>query len=194
MSTVSEAGRVLNLFRASPGLARFLLALLLWASPALPLHAQGNGVSEYAVKSALLFRLPQFVYRPDNADDPLMTICLLGSNPFGGALEKLAQAPIDGRRIWYRKLSSMAEANACDFIFISRSEVANLDNILRVLGRSSVVTVSDIAGFARAGGMVEFALAPDGAAVGILINRKAAQKQSIEFNAQLLRLARVVEP
>jgi len=171
-----------------------LLLLLLASMPALPTLAQGAGVSEYAVKSALLFRLPQFVYRPDDAADPLMTICLLGSNPFGGALEKLAQTPIDGQRIWYRKLSSMAEANACDFIFISRSEVGNLDAILRVLARTPVVTVSDIAGFARAGGMVEFSLAADGSAVGILINRKAAQKQNIEFNAQLLRLARVVEP
>jgi hypothetical protein len=175
-------------------LGRCALILALGWLPVQPSLAQGGGVSEYAVKSALLFRLPQFVYRPDDADDPLMTICLLGSNPFGGALEKLAQTPIDGRKIWYRKLASTAEANACDFIFISRSEVGNLDAILRVLGRSTVVTVSDIAGFARAGGMVEFSLAPDGAAVAILINRKAAQKQNIEFNAQLLRLARVVEP
>lgn len=185
-------------FRAFPALARTLrrgaLVLPLAWLPALPACAQGPGVSEYAVKSALLFRLPQFVYRPDSAADPMTTICLLGSNPFGGALEKLAQNSLDGRRIWYRKLGSMAEANACDFIFISRSEAGNLDNILRGLGRLPVVTVSDIAGFAQAGGMVEFSLAPDGAAVGILINRKAAQKQNIEFNAQLLRLARVVEP
>jgi len=54
--------------------------------------------------------------------------------------------------------------------------------------------VSDIAGFAKAGGMVEFSLGGEGAAVSILVNRKSAQKQSIEFNAQLLRLAKVVEP
>jgi hypothetical protein len=30
--------------------------------------------------------------------------------------------------------------------------------------------------------------------VSILINRKAARLQNIEFNAQLLRLAKVVEP
>jgi ABC-type uncharacterized transport system substrate-binding protein len=28
----------------------------------------------------------------------------------------------------------------------------------------------------------------------ILINRKAAQRQGIEFNAQLLRLAKIIEP
>ena len=42
--------------------------------------------------------------------------------------------------------------------------------------------------------MVELAMGAPGAPVGILINRKAAKAQNIEFNAQLLRLARVVEP
>jgi hypothetical protein len=172
---------------------RILLIALVMA-PLLPAHAQGTPVAEYAVKSALLFKLPQFVYRPGAGEEPLLTMCLLGSNPFGNALEKLAETPIDGRKVWYRKLSSMAEAQACAFVFISRSEAGNLDNILRVMAKGAVVTVSDIEGFAKAGGMVEFALGGEGAAIGILINRKSAQKQSIEFNAQLLRLARVVEP
>jgi hypothetical protein len=55
-----------------------------------------------------------------------------------------------------------------------------------------VVTVSDIPGFAKAGGMVE--LTVSGEHVGVMLNRRAAQKQGLEFNAQLLRLARVVEP
>ncbi len=171
-----------------------VLLIVLAMAPLQPAHAQGTPVAEYAVKSALLFKLPQFVYRPTAGDEPVLSMCLLGSNPFGGALEKLAGTPIDGRKVWYRKLSSMAEAQACAFIFISRSEAGNLDNILRVLGRGSAVTVSDIAGFAKAGGMVEFSLGGEGAAVSILVNRKSAQKQSIEFNAQLLRLAKVVEP
>jgi hypothetical protein len=63
----------------------------------------------------------------------------------------------------------------------------------RIQGRR-LVTVSDIEGFAQSGGIVEFSLRSDGSGVLILINRKAAQKQGIEFNAQLLRLARIVEP
>ena len=61
--------------------------------------------------------------------------------------------------------------------------------------RAQVVTVSDIDGFARAGGMVELAQNPDGSgALSILINRRAAQEQRVQFNAQLLRLATIVEP
>ena len=53
---------------------------------------------------------------------------------------------------------------------------------------------ADIDGFAKSGGMVEFSLGGEGAAVSILINRKAAQKQHLEFNAQLLRLAKAIDP
>ncbi len=53
------------------------------------------------------------------------------------------------------------------------------------------MTVSDIPGFARAGGMIELPL--EGERVAIVLNRRAAQSRGIEFNAQLLRLARVIE-
>ena len=168
------------------------LALLLLT--ALAASAQAAVMAEYAVKSALLFRLPQFVYQAGSNREQPLTLCLLGSNPFDGALEKLAQSPIDGRAVRYQKLSGTPEAVNCDFVFISRSESVYLDGVLRRLSAYPAVTVSDIDGFAKAGGMVEFATGDDGAAISILINRKAAQKQSVEFKAQLLRLAKVVEP
>ena len=37
-------------------------------------------------------------------------------------------------------------------------------------------------------------LTVNGDHIGVTLNRKAAQKQGLEFNAQLLRLAKVVEP
>lgn len=156
--------------------------------------AQQSSVSEYALKSTLLFKLPQFVYRGSPVSGHTLSICLLGSNPFGGAPEKLAQALIDGRQVRYQRISSAVDAGECEFIFISRSESANLDSVLRRLSSYPAVTVSDIEGFARAGGMVEFALGVEGAAVSIHINRKAASRQGVEFNAQLLRLAKVIDP
>lgn len=164
-----------------------LLALMsrisAWAQP----------VTEYALKSALLFKLPQFIYRSDLDRNVQLNMCLLGQNPFGNALEKLAQNPIDGRSVRFIHLSSASRLSECEVVFISRSEANGVETFLRRIDKP-VLTVSDINGFARAGGMVEFALAPQGGAISILINRRAAQQQGIEFNAQLLRLAKVVEP
>jgi hypothetical protein len=66
--------------------------------------------------------------------------------------------------------------------------------LLKQIGAAPILTVSDIEGFSRKGGMVEFALQDDRKAVQILINRRAASQKRIDFNAQLLRLARIVEP
>ena len=52
-----------------------------------------------------------------------VTLCVLGQNPFGGALEKLAQTPIDGRAVQVRKLASAGEAGECDFVFVAASGV-----------------------------------------------------------------------
>lgn len=172
-----------------------LLTLLLVLAPlAARAQAAAGAVSEYAVKSALLFKLPRFVYLPRFEGGTSVTLCVLGQNPFGGALEKLAQTPIDGRAVQVRKLASAGEVGECDFVFVAASEAAHLKATLDKLGEQPVVTVSDIEGFASAGGMVEFAVNKDGGgSLAVLINRKAAQAQSVKFNAQLLRLARIVE-
>jgi hypothetical protein len=150
-------------------------------------------ISEYGLKAVLFFKLPQFVYWPDsgNAQSNLI-FCILGNNPFGKALERLAQGPIDGRTVEIVNLAAVGDGITCDFIFISRSESASVEAFIRKFAGKRVVTVSDIPGFAKMGGMVE--LTVNGEHVGVTLNRKAAQKQGLEFNAQLLRLAKVVEP
>lgn len=177
-------------------MTRLRVALCLWLVVLLPWQAvaQNAPVSEVALKSTLFFKLPQFVYRPDDPRDRPLSVCLLGSNSFGAAFERLAQVPIDGRVVNLVKLGSAAEVVRCEFLFLAQSEASQLDAVLRKVSKLAVVTVSDMAGFARAGGMVELAMGEVGTPVGILINRKAARLQNIEFNAQLLRLAKVVEP
>lgn len=118
----------------------------------------------------------------------------MGGHAIVGAMDKVAQSSVEGRNATFHVVNSIGEASQCQFVFLSRAESGGYDTILQRLDRASVVTVSDIPGFAKAGGMIEFAQNADRSSVQILINRKAARKQGIEFNAQLLRLARIIEP
>lgn len=171
-----------------------LIALALLLAP--PVWAQAPAAAaEYAVKSALLYKLPRFIYLPNLQDGQALQLCVLGESPFGGALQKLAQTPIDGRKVAVQHPQNSKQALDCDLLFIARSEAAQLKTTLSALSQTAVVTISDIEGFAKAGGMLEMALDADGkGALSILINRKAAQAHGIQFNAQLLRLAKIVEP
>ena len=167
---------------------RTALALWLCLMAAVPLTVHAQNVSEYGMKAVLFYRLSQFVYWPggEAAPNPLV-LCVVGKNPFGQAISQLAPS---GTNIDVRLAPS--DPGACHLMFISRSEASNLELWLSRTEGRRVVTVSDIAGFARAGGMIELPL--DGERIGIVINRRSAQKNGFEFNAQLLRLARVIEP
>lgn len=168
-----------------PRLSRPLLGLALTL---LAVAARAEEVSEYSMKAVLFYRLAQFVYWPGGEPAPKPTIlCIVGKNPFGPAINQLKQAG-DGTELRI----APADPGACHLLFIARSESSGLD---AWLGRSEgkrMVTISDIPGFAKAGGMIELPL--DGERVGILINRASAAKRGIDFNAQLLRLAKVVAP
>ncbi|MCG2576386.1 YfiR family protein [Dechloromonas sp. XY25] len=163
-----------------------IAALLLCLLPLRP--AQAQDVSEYGVKAILFYRLSQFVYWPaDNKPPTPLTLCVVGRNPFGSALTQIDQsvATIEARQ-------SPSDLGSCQLLFIPRSEAGNLEAWLSRTENRRLVTVSDIPGFARAGGMIELPL--EGERVNIVINRRSARRNGFEFNAQLLRLARVIEP
>lgn len=172
------------------GLVTFGLGL----APVPPAGANNAAVSDLAVKAVLFYKLTQFVYLPGEAGGRALRLCALGNHPITEALRKLGRTTDGPRPLAFSVISSPAEAERCEFLYISGGEAGGLDGVLARLKGSSAVTVSDIPGFARAGGMVEFAENPDKPGVQILINRQAAKRQGIEFNAQLLRLAKLVEP
>jgi len=154
----------------------------------LPSPAAAQDVSEYGMKAVLFYRLSQFVYWPADEKPPMpLVLCVVGKNPFGASINQLNQG-VSNIEI---RLGP-TETNSCHLLFISRSESANLESWLSRTDGRRIVTVSDIAGFARAGGMIELPL--DGERVSIVINRRTAQKKGFGFNAQLLRLARMIEP
>jgi len=176
-----------------------LLVCLFFAS--LALHWTQNlqaaapaPASEYALKAALLLKLPRFIYFPDKDDDTPTVLCLLGENPFGNTLNRLASASDNGQQLTITPLATTDEASGCHLIFLSQEQMPQLDDTLQTLSAYPAVTVSDGKDFARKGGMVELALNPDGKGLSILVNLKAAQMQNIQFNAQLLRLVRIIEP
>ena len=167
-------------------LLRLLLAGFGCLLATFPVLAQD--VSEYGMKAVLFYRLPQFIYWPGGAQQPNPTVlCVAGRNPFGNALGQIEQ----GRGQIEVRLG-VSEITACHLLFIAGSEAANLGSWLERAHARQIVTVSDLPGFARSGGMIE--LPVDGERISIVVNRRVARRIGYEFSAQLLRLARVIEP
>ena len=170
-----------------PGLRPSLIATTLAALLASGRPALAQDPSEYNLKAVLFIRLAQFIYWPaEKSATPPLKLCVVGRNPFGNAL---SQADQSSQGI--ETVLAPADLGVCHLLFIPRSESASLNQWLERSSQRTLVTVSDIPGFARSGGMIELPL--EGERIAIVINRRSAQKKAIEFNAQLLRLARVID-
>ena len=80
---------------------------------------------EYNVKAVSLYAFGRYVTWPEaafaSAESPFV-IGTLGGNPFGDALERIAQKKkLNGRTIEVRQLSRTEESGECHIVFVARS-------------------------------------------------------------------------
>ncbi len=153
------------------------------------------GVSrEYQVKAVFLFNFAQFVEWPATAfsgPDAPLSLCVLGDDPFGTALQEAVHGEtIANRRLEARHSRRVEDLVNCQMLFISKSEEQHIGEILAELDVMAILTVSEVEGFARRGGNINFYLEEN--KVRFEINPDAAQSRGIKMNAQLLSLGKIV--
>ena len=159
------------------------------ASFTLSGDAQRSKPEEYQVKAVYLFNFGRFIEWPESAaKDESFTICVLGLDPFGSALDAtLAGEAIGSRKLVARRIMSTREVTNCRILFISSSEVSHIKEILSSLEKSNILTVSDMPGFTSNGGMIQFVLKEN--KVRFEVNLTAAEKAGLTFSSQLLKVA-----
>lgn len=140
-----------TLFRVC-ALKAFLLTTILQIS------AQTVPPTESQVKAAYLYNFSKFVrWQTTATSEGSFQICVIGKDPFAGALEAtVAGESVDGKSIVARNVTSLQDAARCRMLFISSSEEARVKTILGATRHLSVLTVSDMPGFAERGGMIGF--------------------------------------
>ncbi len=173
-------------------IAGILIGVL--AGFAAPPEGQAAGPpSEYQVKAAFLLNFTKFVeWLPAAFEDSRspLAICVLGDDPFDGALDQLLEGEVvDGRQLVARRIRRPPEPKACQVLFISRSE-KDVPVIIQGLG-PGVLTVSDRDGFLGEGGVIGFVV--QGRHVRFDISQRAASGAQLTLSARLLSVARSVE-
>ena len=156
---------------------------------ALGVSAQQPRPEEYQVKAVYLYNFGRFVEWPAAAptDEPF-TICILGHDPFGAALDTtLSGEAIGTLKLVAKRISSPRDAASCRILFVSSSEAGRAKDILARVEKSPVLTVSDIPGFTAGGGMIQFVLKEN--KVRFEVNLAAAEKAGLVFSSQLLKVA-----
>lgn len=151
------------------------------------------GFSEYEVKAGFLYNMAKFVEWPERSDAGsrgALMVCVLGSDPFGRALDQIEGRTVQGRRLGVRRLASVREAGDCHILFIGRSEKERVYRITEALKDSSILTVGDTEGYVREGVIVNFFTEDRKIRFEIDVDR--ARQSKLSFSSQLLKLARIV--
>jgi YfiR/HmsC-like len=173
-------------------LARFKFAFLLGALFVASLPGQ---IDEYRVKAFFLYNFARYVEWPPETfkgpSDPIM-ICILGHNPFGGALDQATTGKVvEGRPFVIRQVADIERPCNCQILFVNSCDRKRFRTIAAGIKGSGVLTVGEAQGFTADGGVINFTL--DDGKVRFDINVEAAGRERLRISSKLLSLAHIVK-
>jgi len=170
-------------------LAVVLCPALFTLFAALAASGQSPRPTDLQVKAAYLYNFGKFVRWPEGSfAEPVFTVCVLGGDPFEGALDQLTDGQtINGVPVKVTRIASPGGINGCRVLFIKGTEGNLVRSALVAARKTSVLTVSDAPEFLRQGGMIQFVLVQDH--VRFEVNLNAVREGGLQLSAELLKVA-----
>ncbi len=146
--------------------------------------------TENEVKAAYLLNFTRYVEWPagafTGADSPIV-ICVVGSDPFGAALDEVVHDRHVARRpIEVRRLTAPTADAGCHVAFLAGGE-AELARAARAWRSRPVLMVGDVPGFAAKGGTIGFVPADE--TIRFEINADAARRTGLRISSRVMTLA-----
>lgn len=168
------------------------IATLLLSCAALPARAQSLQLHEQEIKAGLLYNFLKYTDWPATDNVSAMNVCIFGNDPFDGYLQPMAGRSVNQRIIALRTIQVPDETTSCHLLFVADDKKSHWPQLFSTLKGKSVLTVSDIAGFADAGGMLEFGRRDH--RISVDLNMQATRDAGLRVQERLLRLVTIVQP
>jgi len=169
------------------------LTLLAW-HPGSAVSRERDTVTEYEVKAAFLMNFVKFIEWPDERAGTTgseWVLSIVGASPFGESLNLPRDKTIRGRKLVIKNTVDHGSIVSSHILFIPASEKDRLPACMAAVKGLPILTISEIAGFARNGGMINFIIIDD--KIRFEINPDAAGQVGIRISSQLLKLARIIK-
>lgn len=172
---------------------RLALACLLLVPFGTAAKAGPPGFLEYDVKAAFLIHFPEFIEWPagtfGDREVPVV-IGVYGHAAMDEALDRAVRKAAGVHRFVVKPFRAGDDLKGCHILFLGPLEKTAESALLASLAGSAVLTVSETAGFASRGGMVNFYIERN--KVRFEINPEAARQAGLRISSQLLQLGRLV--
>lgn len=150
--------------------------------------------SEYEIKAAFLYNFVNFIEWPSKSQADANRTIIIGifdDDPFSSTLEQtIANKTINGRKIQIKKFKSYKNIKPCHILYVNPSEDNHLEKILDTVRDWHVLTVSEMDGFTRNGGIINFYM--ENKKVRFEINTDNAKKMGLRISSKLLKLAKII--
>lgn len=157
------------------------------------LRADEGAPLEYQVKAAFLLNFTKFVEWPDSAfagPDAPITICILGEDPFGKALDQIVEGEsIGNRKVVVNRIKHAPSPKSCQALFVADSQRDTAKTLAEA--GPGVLTVGESVRFLSDGGIISFVI--ERGRVRFDINVDAANKANLKVSSKLLKVARFVK-
>ncbi len=141
------------------------------------------------MKAAFVYNFAKFVewQTPNQVNAADVKICVAGvDGDLAASMGGLEGKPVQSRTVSIRREPKVGDLDACQILLVGAG-ARPLAELSR--GKPGLLTVSDMKGFAAAGGIIEL-FAEDGK-MRFEINLGAAQRAGLRISSQLLKLAKV---
>jgi hypothetical protein len=146
--------------------------------------------AEYDVKMGFIYNFAGFVTWPPeafNSSDNLLQFCFASDHPAANVLFQLNDQPIQGRTMKVRKVESEINTEQCHILFFGTDNKTYIRHALAMLRGQHVLTIGEVDGFARMGGVINFFNQNN--KLRFEVNIDAAQREDLKFSAQILQSA-----
>lgn len=163
-----------------------------WVGVVLSAWAYASPPAEYQLKAAYMLNFARFIDWPVQRLPPgaPLRVCVLGQDPFHGALVALEGRVVQGHEVQVRQLDGLEPASDCHMLFVAESEQRRVAAVLHQVANKGVLTISDMDGFVPQGGSIGFVLEDN--RVRFNIHQGVLLRDNLRASAQLLKLGRQV--
>lgn len=153
-------------------------------------RTQTTSLPEYSVKAAFVYNFARFTQWPESAfreaASPLR-LCVLGQDPFEGALDMIAGRSIGNRELLVSYPIWADHARDCHILFISEPAQDQLPEIVTHLNGAPVLIIGDTPEIANSGGIIGLETVEN--RIRFRVDLDAAQSSGLKLSSRILDLA-----
>lgn len=157
-------------------------------------YATTTDEEEKLFKAAFIYNFAKFTTWPADSwgnDDTPLTLCTIGNDSLTGELNKLNGKQVLSRVLSITTLKQTIIPQQCHLLYIAQSETNNFRRFIENQKTQPTLTIAEISGFAKYGGMIE--LYRDHGQTRLNINLDSVRKSGLSISSRLLMIARIIQ-